>query len=157
MLCENCGKNVATVHYEQIINGVRTEKHLCAECAEKLEMGNMFFEPGNFFAPLFSDKVRRTARVCKNCGCTEREFLDTQFVGCPECYETFADLIEPMVQRIHGSTKHKAAKIASNDTRDELNETDKLKKELQDAVDKQEYEKAAKLRDRIKELENGNK
>ena len=156
MLCENCGKNVATVHYEQIINGVRTEKHLCAECAKKLEMDSFMFEPSNFFAPLFSNKIERTARVCKTCGCTEQEFLDTQFVGCPDCYDTFQDLIEPMIQRIHGSTKHKTARIAAK-PHNELSEVDKLKNELNDAVEKQEYEKAAKLRDRIKELENGNK
>jgi len=160
MLCEHCNKNKATVHYEQVINGVRTEKHLCAACAEELDMGGLF-DTGNLFAPLFAPAVSaRKARSCPVCGYSEREFLDTQFLGCPDCYNAFSDIIEPMLQRVHGSVTHKGTRLVGGDFDEKakpLSEIEKLKLQLDEAVKKQEYEKAAKLRDKIKELSNGNK
>ena len=83
-------------------------------------------------------------------------------IGCADCYETFYDKLLPLLERLHGKTNH-VGKIPNSfeeiaKEENTQNETEKLKAELDEAVKAQNYEKAAELRDRIKELESeGNK
>lgn len=162
MLCENCNKNPATVHYTQIINGVKTEMHLCEACA-KLKGGFEFdtpFSVANFLSgilePQIGFKQLKTYDqvVCKGCGMTFDEFKRTGRFGCSSCYNSFAEKLYPIFRRIHGNTKHigKVPKKLGGDLSIKR-EIDKLKIELNVAIKNEEYEKAAKIRDRIKELE----
>jgi protein arginine kinase activator len=91
---------------------------------------------------------------CTRCGFTYDDFKKTQRLGCPDCYNTFQVQINKILRKIHGSIKHagktpgktsKATKIRK--------EIEKLRKELQDAISLEEYERAAVLRDKIKEAE----
>ena len=91
---------------------------------------------------------------CKGCGSSFEEIANTGKVGCAECYRTFYNRLIPSIQRIHGNTTHtgKIASSAGIEAKRE-NELEKAREELKKAIQEQAFEKAAELRDRIKELE----
>lgn len=165
MMCQNCGKNVATTYIKRTINGVTNEWHLCSECAAEQGFGNMMngfgFDLGDFWGSMFgepdSPALTDTAR-CEGCGRSFSEIAQTGRVGCPTCYATFYDRLLPSIQRIHGKTRH-TGKVPSGggDQLKKEKEIDTLRRELTDCIAKQEYEKCAKLRDRINELEKKEK
>lgn len=164
MMCEQCGKRPATVHITQVINGVMNEKHLCEECAEAqgqlsfmmqptFTFHNLLaglFEPGKEFAGLVRPRNR-----CPNCGLTFADFRRLGHLGCDQCYDTFDMELENLIRRIHGSTTH-TGKVPMNrrhGTAYKQRELERLREALQEAVAKEEYEKAADLRDQIRRLE----
>lgn len=171
MLCQKCNQNEATVHFRQNINGDVKEIHLCPECAAQLGYNSIFstfedFSPfgamdmgvQNFLGSLFSQELPSRSgpeeHKCSFCGTTFEEFAQSAMAGCANCYKEFLDDMLPYIQRIHGRTRH-VGKIPATAGR-ELKlqrELTGLKKQLSDAVEAQEYEKAAKFRDQIKELE----
>lgn len=117
MLCSNCGKNEANVHYTHVINGEKTEYNLCDECAKKLGIDDIDFNMpisfsnfiGDFFdedslMPSFSGNM---ITKCPKCGLTYDEFAKNGKFGCGECYETFAGKIESVLKNLHGSAKHR--------------------------------------------------
>ena len=158
MLCEHCGQNPATTHVKRTVNGKTSEYHLCAACAAKQGLGQMF-DLGNFWGSVFADPALRQAKDtvrCEGCGKTFREIASSGRAGCPACYTTFYDRLLPSVQRIHGKTGHvgKIPAAAGESVRRER-ELEDLRRELNEAIAAQEYEKCAGLRDRIRELEGG--
>ncbi|MEN6314293.1 MAG: UvrB/UvrC motif-containing protein [Clostridiaceae bacterium] len=169
MLCQQCQKRTANVHFTQIINGKKIELYLCTQCAK--EKGHLGFSPqlnlGDFLwgIPAFSGgngfpQAKQPEEVrCNVCGMSFEDFRKTGKLGCANCYQTFRDNLSPILRRIHGNIEHtgKVPGKASN-CRKAANELEKLKAQLAAAIEKEEYEKAAELRDRIRELETtGNK
>ena len=168
MICQNCEKNEATTHIRQVVNGDTTQMHLCAECAQHLGYGDMFSGFGlnldDFFGGFLGDTVQKlvspTEQRCSKCGNTFSDIVRSGKVGCSECYKTFYDKLLPSIQRIHGRIKHNGKQAAAVEITDvpvetkEENPLEKLKQELADAIEKQEFEQAAVIRDKIKELEN---
>lgn len=161
MLCEKCGKNAATTHVKRIINGKVTEHHLCAACAAQQGIGDMFggLDMGSFWGSLFAEPTLRSAADtvrCEGCGKTFREIASSGRAGCPTCYTTFYDRLLPSIQRIHGKTGHvgKIPADAGGAVRRERQLED-LRRQLNEAIAAQEYEKCAGLRDQIRELEGG--
>lgn len=140
--------------------------HLCDECARKQEeRGEMPFSfgmplsfqnilEGFFELPGISDNRVEKQVSCPVCGMTFEDFRRTGFLGCSKCYEAFSEEMKPLIRRIHGNIQH-TGKIPMRTggalrTKSEL---ERLKEELKSKVIKEEYEDAAKIRDRIKELE----
>lgn len=175
MKCMKCGKNEATVHYEETINGVSKELDLCPECAQKENIGltfdNAFESMNNFwknpfgsllgtgFGDMFMSGVPKTAllgeeRKCPRCGMREHQLRQTGRVGCPECYSVFADILEPYLQKLHGATRHIGTSPEPTPAADPVAA---LKAQLQEAIGKEDYERAASLRDEIKRMEGGQK
>ena len=165
MLCQNCGKNEATTHIKQVINGDTAERHLCSECAEHLGYGDAFsgfgFDVAGLFGNFFGDAVhslgapRKVVR-CPKCGSSFNDIVREGRVGCAECYKVFYNELK----RIHGQIHH-SGKIAStaepvSEEEAKIDEKEELKKQMDEAVAAQNFELAAQLRDRIKELEGGN-
>lgn len=163
MLCEECKKRPATVHFTKIVNGKKMEKHLCKECAQKFgEFGIKFDEDfsisnllGKFFEtsePSIGLEISDDEK-CSFCGMTYREFSKRGKFGCSQCYSTFTNRIENVLKRIHGSSYHtgKVPKRAGGKLRLKK-EIMALKQQLQKAVEEEAFEKAAELRDRIREL-----
>jgi protein arginine kinase activator len=158
MLCESCNKNEANIHYTEVVNGKLTELHLCEECAE--EKG---FE---VHSPLFLDDFlgslidiqphvvpeERVKKRCR-CGMSYEDFKKRGKLGCGECYKTFNKQLSGVLRRIHGSTEHvgKAPKVGEIPKL--KREIQKLKAKLQEAIKKEEFELAAELRDKIREME----
>jgi protein arginine kinase activator len=165
MLCQNCGKNHAAFHYKTSVNGVVSELHLCAECASKINNGGPvnfnIIDPnsGSYLSSVMSDFMGSTEQTqagrCPLCGSTARDISRTGKAGCAKCYDTFSDMLLHMIKRIHGNTKHNGKYPASAGIElQQKRKTEKLKQELSRAVEAQDYEHAAELRDRIRELEN---
>ena len=172
MLCEKCKKRTATVFYNENINGKVRSYSLCGECAAKLrEKGELqditsmigsFADPftklhDNLFSGFFGMPTRLISgdeKKCPDCGTSFREIADSGKVGCPTCYTTFADELSNLIQSVHGTTAHTGSVPSRHRAKQERTQKLKaLKKDLQDAVSKEEYERAAGLRDEIRRLE----
>lgn len=167
MLCQKCKKNEATVYYKQNINGKVTEVALCSDCAAAngMDMSGMMYDPFSFaglnlFGGLFGAATRRISdggrKVCPLCGSTLSDIASSGKVGCAKCYETFRSELEPTIARIHGRVKHAGRAPKEFKVKNEIqNKLEKLNEELRAAIEKQEFEEAAKLRDEIKKLQPG--
>ena len=159
MLCDECGKREATFHYTEIINGVTTELHLCELCAKK----RGFTLPAAFSLPdLLGGLVEperisplETELICKNCGFTYSNFKNIGLLGCSQCYSSFHKMLEPLLKKIHGTSKHvgKFPGRRKKEKREKSSDVQLLREKLKDAVAREEFETAAKLRDKIKEIE----
>ncbi|NLB53981.1 MAG: hypothetical protein GX808_13740 [Syntrophomonadaceae bacterium] len=165
MYCEECNKKPATVHLTQMFNGQKKETHLCESCAAKkgavmLNFDGQFGIPsllGSFFGSHYNVKnINTTAEhvICPNCGMKFIDIRQTGKLGCAECYQAFNKDIEPILRRIHGSSRH-TGKIPARGGEAVLlkKKIEALKIQLHEAVVHEEYEKAAEIRDSIKDLE----
>lgn len=172
MLCDNCGKREAAVHFKQIVKDKVTELHLCENCAE--EKGLFSFGPPAHFegyhfelADLLAglagltgpqELMKKGNFRCQNCGLSYDDFRKLGRFGCSECYSTFQKDLEPLLKKIHGSNRHhgRYPRRISGKLR-EKTEPEDLRRELERAIQLEEFEKAAQLRDRIRELERQRK
>lgn len=161
MLCQNCQQRTANVHFTQIKNNTMLDIYLCEECAQEMSQKE-FISPfgfNNLINGLFGSQLKQEPPVklrCSNCGMDYEEFLKTSRVGCSQCYKEFAEKLDPIIKRLHGNGGHHGkvpSRVSSNINI--TNEIDKLKQLLNEAIKKEEYEEAAKIRDRIKNLEVG--
>lgn len=165
MICDKCGKNLATTHYKSVINGNVTEVNLCNECASQYKNPSIFNNNltemlSTFFGDLSSDERISTVAKCPCCAATFSDIAKFGKMGCSECYKIFGERLIPTLQRMHGQTKH-VGKTPNSHTskvkrKIELTNDEKisqLKIELKTAIDNEEYEKAATIRDEIKSLE----
>jgi protein arginine kinase activator len=166
MLCQNCHERTATVHLTKILNYEKTEMHLCEVCAKNVgsELG-IFFEPSfnfqNFIAGLLEGDLNlnqqpetNTETHCHNCGLTFSDFTNSGLLGCGECYHSFQNGLNPLLKKLHGSSHHigKVPKRTGGKFRVRKEISD-LKAELQQSISREDYEKAAFLRDEIRRLE----
>ncbi|HOX53923.1 MAG: UvrB/UvrC motif-containing protein [Candidatus Omnitrophica bacterium] len=165
MLCDICGKKQATVHLTEIVDEQMTELHLCDECAkEKSVQMEQQFGLADLLAGLsdMGKQVKEEAGPvtvkCLNCGLSYEDFRKVGRLGCSECYNTFKKSLSVLLKKIHGSNQHlgktplRLAKPVK--TKSTLQE---LKDKLQRAIQMEEFEEAARIRDKIKELEKNNK
>ncbi|HPF19962.1 MAG TPA: UvrB/UvrC motif-containing protein [Syntrophomonas sp.] len=165
MYCEECKQKPAAVHLTQVYNGKIIQSHLCEECAAK--KGGFIFDPGNKFSipNLLSSIFGASCSIdpdltteiksCSGCGMTFNDIRQTGKLGCSNCYQVFAQEMEPTLRRIHGNSQH-IGKIPTRSGEKVLlrKQLDALKTQLQEAVNHEEYEKAAEIRDGIKALES---
>ncbi|MEY8381613.1 UvrB/UvrC motif-containing protein [Christensenellaceae bacterium 44-20] len=159
MLCNECGKNQATVHSVQYINGAKSEVHLCAECAKHHPELNMnLFSTGDFFKSFFDDFMQLPVHsgqgaVCQSCGTSFRDFQQSGLFGCPDCYDTFRDAVIPVLKGAHGSVQHIGEKpAASKEEAEKRRHYYELKEQLSKAIAEENFEKAAELRDEMKAM-----
>ena len=159
MLCQSCEKRQATTHIKTILNGELKEFNLCPECAQKLGYGSFFGNIGFDLDKLFGSFMdgfasEKSTKRCQSCGCSFEDIAKSGKVGCANCYDTFYEELLPSIQRIHGRTSHTGKLAHSAGTEVKIrNEMIKYKNDLEKAIKEQEFEKAAELRDRIRELE----
>ncbi len=160
MLCNECEKNNATVHITKILNGVKTESHLCEDCAKKQQAffnNNFSMESllSGMLNEAFSEKCLCENDVCKTCGMTFNEFREIGKFGCSNCISTFKDRLIPAIKNLQGYDVHtgKIPKKAGGKYKVQM-EIEKLKKELRTKIEQEKYEDAAVIRDKIKEMEN---
>lgn len=176
MMCEKCNSNEATIHYTEVINGVKNEHHLCSECAKEVDLGYYSeildgeFPFANLIKGILSaggtqarnEEVNPLSQVvCPKCHMTYEEFTKAGKFGCSECYNVFGPLIIDNIKKIQGSSNH-IGKIPYRNKRNEgkaFNEQNDgddrlsiLQKQLRHAVKIEEYEEAARIRDEIKLL-----
>jgi len=171
MICQECNQRPAALHFTKIINGEKTEVHLCEKCAQ--EKGEMFILNGesgfafnnllagllnidpSFQKPSQSPFQQEKIVQCPQCSITFQQFLKVGRFGCAHCYETFKDQLVPVLRRLHSGNWTHNGKIpkrigGSIHLRKRMEE---LKGELKLAISQEEFEKAAQIRDEIRTLE----
>ncbi len=163
MQCQVCQKREATIHLTEITDGVRTEMHLCEHCAQEegiavksqlsineLLSSLLATQPSD--DELFGDTEQELS--CPHCGFTLGQFTKEAVLGCPHDYEVFEKLLLPLIEKAHdGKTVH-CGKVPSKmpkDTKKQIKLT-ALHQQLEVAVQSEDYELAAKLRDKINQL-----
>lgn len=156
MLCDECGKRNASYHMVKKMNGETIERHLCSECQKKYGVNLQMHSFGNLFegfSGLFDEPrvVRREEYVCPSCGTTGDDFLRSGFVGCSDCYKEFAPIMMPVIRRLQGDVSH-TGKVPMGVENSVSAEYDRLKKELEKALELEEYEQATIIRDRMRQL-----
>lgn len=165
MLCQSCQKKQANTHIKTIVNGELTEMVLCSDCAEKMGYGNVFshmFDIGSLMSGFMGEPTTSalaTEQRCPMCGSTFSAISKSGKVGCARCYDVFYDRLLPSIKRIHGNTVHTGKKAAApqQPKAEPQKKSDRisiLNQELKTAIDNQEFEKAAELRDKINELKS---
>lgn len=162
MLCEECGKRAASVHITKVENGKKTDMHLCEQCAmQKNLLGiSTSFSINDLLTGLLNAGGVQPFKMdsakelkCDVCGLSYGRFRETGMFGCSNCYKVFGDRLNPLFKKVHGNTIHtgKIPNRAGGRIK-VLREVEKLKKELDEAIRNEEYEKAATLRDKIREI-----
>lgn len=92
------------------------------------------------------EQHKKSVKTCAACGTTIQDIANTSRIGCPDCYTTFKEELKPFIMNFHKAYQHIGKSPKKIDTKD-------LKKALEEAIKKEDYELAAKLRDEIKKLE----
>jgi protein arginine kinase activator len=157
--CQNCPSQ-ATVHLTDIVAGQKKELHLCEACAEQQQFikqkelnlpAILHSLIGHHIGQLTDELARLT---CPACGIKYMEFRAEGRLGCPHDYTVFRAGLEPLLQRIHRSGRHigKAPRHRRYTAERQL-EMVELRQQLRAAVDAENYEEAARLRDLIRQKE----
>jgi protein arginine kinase activator len=158
--CDRCD-NQATVHLTEIRGGQKTERHLCENCARSLHVPQAAKELQKLlksFDPAVTALVKPAksdnTATCPECGLTWAEFRQRGRFGCARDYDLFANEVERLLKRIHGSARYtgkspKGALVSGGATLDALSSA---RKALQTAIEAENYEEAARLRDEIAKL-----
>ncbi|MDA7857885.1 UvrB/UvrC motif-containing protein [bacterium] len=168
MLCDICEKRAATVHLTQILNNSMTKLHLCEECAGKkgiefpsldqMSPAKPYFDLNSLLKGLNDFEIPYTieepalSKKCPNCNTTYNDFKELGRLGCCECYSTFNRKLMPLLKKLHNSVKHGGKSPVTVTREGGRREILKLRQDLEEAIEKEEYEKAAKIRDKIKKL-----
>ena len=163
MKCKICGKQEATVHLTEVVNGKVTKLHLCEECAEEksAEMQSHFgltdlLSSLMDFSSSVTDKEtgEDTKLKCPVCNGSYYDFQKTGRLGCGECYRVFDKNLSELLRKIHGSDRHVGKMPMKNkEVVKEQHDLQRLRNELNELIQSEKFEKAAMLRDKIKELE----
>ncbi|MBV9391768.1 MAG: UvrB/UvrC motif-containing protein [Verrucomicrobia bacterium] len=160
MICDVCKTNPATVYLTQIVDGNMKKVNLCESCSKDKGVS----DPTGFaLADLLlglgeTQQVEQAspAEQCPACGFTQADFKKTGRLGCSDCYATFADGLSSLLQAMHKGIKH-TGKVPARLFRDlaRFDRLNELKRNLEEAVTKEDYESAATIRDEIRQLESG--
>ena len=160
MTCDVCKTNTATVYLTQIVDGNMKKINLCESCSKDKGVS----DPTGFaLADLLlglgeTQQVEQTQPTehCPTCGFTQADFKKTGRLGCSECYLTFSEGLTALIKAMHKGTKH-TGKVPARLFRDiaRIGRLTELKRTLEDAVSKEDYESAATIRDEIRHLESG--
>jgi protein arginine kinase activator len=168
MQCEICKNKAATVHLTEIVDGARTESHLCQTCAEKegisiksqLSLNELLSSLIAAHQQTDEQDAGEIQKSCPICGITMDMFRKQAVLGCPNDYEVFGKTLDKLIEKAHdGNCTHKGKVPANIPQQEILNNTDKmdekeeLKRQLEDAIVAEKYELAAKLREQLKTMQ----
>jgi protein arginine kinase activator len=164
MQCQVCNKNEATIHLTEIAGSVRTEMHLCELCAQEQGIAVKTNIPinellSNLLAvqPTDEELSGHSAKdvACPHCGFTLEQFRKEALLGCPYDYEVFEKSLLPLIERAHNGRTTHCGKLPSRVPSDAKKQIEllSLRQQLETAVQSEDYELAAKLRDKINQVE----
>ena len=168
MKCQQCEKP-ATFHITELTGPEPQEHHLCENCAKTYlsENENQAPPPATLASVLAKqlklghaaeELAKLDQRACPVCGITFYEFRNKGRLGCPHDYVFFERELTPLILNIHGETKHvgKHPRRGNHGT-DDQTELIRLRREMKEAVEKEQYETASHLRDEIRRMEQTTK
>ncbi|MBQ9119374.1 MAG: UvrB/UvrC motif-containing protein [Lachnospiraceae bacterium] len=176
MICGICKVREARIFYTEIINGEKNEQYLCEECAAKnthfrikTPFADQELSLGGLLSGLLEETLEKQKNeqesegtavlACPHCGLTYGEFRQKGQFGCAGCYQSFGKRLERSIKKIHGADLHTGKQPKHMDgprepvkeELPELSEAERLSMRLQQALEQEDYETAAVLRDRIRE------
>ena len=177
MLCSACKEKPATVHLTQIVGDKMQKLDLCEDCAKlkgvndptsfSLADADVLFglgasqeieQAGGNALRIRADvreieQAAGTETKCPRCGFTQADFKKSGRLGCPECYTTFAEGLEGLLKSMHKGTRHTGkVPAALRESREQADRLKLLQRRLAKAIDDENFEQAASLRDEIKHL-----
>lgn len=162
MLCDECAKRPATVHITKVENGKKSDIHLCEQCAMQKNLFSIStsFSVNDLLAGLLNSggaALKKSDLVsdinCDVCGLSYGKFKETGRFGCGNCYKVFGERLNPLFKKVHGNTSHTGKIPNRAGSRIKVQrEVERLKQKLEEAVKSEEYEKAAAIRDKIREI-----
>lgn len=152
--CQKC-PNPATLHITEVLApGQFDELHLCEQCANKYLYDGPKFGSKTATASAEAEESSLSQAACPTCGVKFVDFRNSGRLGCPHDYEVFREELTPLLENIHGDVKHCGKTPRRHpQSKELLGELMHLRNQLKQAVTKEDYEAAAKLRDQIKQLE----
>lgn len=167
MKCMECQERPATLHLTQVVNGQKTERHVCEICAQ--QKGYMTNQEdsyslhdlitGLFGAEHFGiqqqQRMNKEEIKCNECQMSFQEFRQIGRFGCAKCYEAFKSKLDPIFRRVHsGSLEHQGKIPKRQGGKLHLEkELTVYRSELQELIHAEEFEEAAIVRDKIKAIE----
>ncbi len=164
-VCDNCGEPGAVVHLTRVENEETTTTHLCEKCAAEKGIQTSIKSPNlpltDFLAKMGGDNLFEAEGSpqedlsCPFCGLSTADFKRLGRLGCPQCYSTFETYLRGLLRRIHGSTQHVGKVYLPPDpsVSDREQRLTALRRKLSRAVETEDFERAAELRDQIRTLE----
>ncbi len=163
MRCQVCNDNKATIHLTEIEKGEQKELHLCEACAIKKGV----IQKNSITLKEFLGKIAEQSQGseaskdepqirCPGCGASFQDFSSGGRLGCQADYEVFKDNLAEIIEKMHAGVKQHAGKIPSQAGEKVAREKEirQMRLELETLIKSENYEKAARVRDRIRELEN---
>jgi protein arginine kinase activator len=162
MLCQDCNKNESTFHMTQIVNNQKVELNLCRSCAAKRGFSNPFdkipFPLAEFLTGMLREKSGQTSQAlqslkCPSCNFTFADFSKTGRLGCGSCYTAFGIQLKDLLRKVHNSSEHRGKTPATTLKKlAPVRVERKLREELRQAIEQENFEAAAKIRDQLKSL-----
>lgn len=165
MQCQRCGERPAVIHLTQIVENTATEQHLCEACAAaqgiQTEASLAKFPVGDLLASLGKGAATQLPAAadtgrCPACGSSLQDFRDTGRLGCATCYDAFAQPLRTLLRRVHGASRHVGEPYVSpagNGPGAAPPDVSRLREQLLRAVEAENFELAARLRDEIRARE----
>ncbi len=166
--CQDCKSREAAVHLTQIINNEKIALSLCSECAAARgfhsPLDNVPFPLADILAGIAGDTGMLGAEseaeklICEGCGLTFDQFTRQGRFGCGDCYSSFRPRLESIMRKIHGASIHRGRnpQVAEGVVEDgqtlPIQEEERISDELRKAIEMEDFERAAELRDRLKDL-----
>lgn len=161
MLCNICHKNEATVHFKGIFNDKVLNLNMCEDCAERkgiklksdIALTELISTLTEIDLPAAGVREKKSIQ-CLSCGLTYSEFKETGKLGCQDCYSVFSHYLTPLITRIHGSSRYIGKKFVSEQTEQisVKQRVKELRSELNKLLKNEQYEQAAEVRDKLREL-----
>ena len=161
-MCDECGIRPATIRITTIVNGEKRDRNLCSECMAgsqrfKKDFSNLAGHLNGLLDALKSGASKSEEPIpeieCSRCGTTYEQYRKSGMVGCAQCYSDFREPLQAMMSRVHGHTQHVGRAPGGADPQLSMKlKLDKLRQELKQAIEQEEYETAAGLRDQIRAL-----
>jgi len=161
MLCDNCGERDAAVHLTTIVNNEVRQQHLCEKCAAERGVETTVAAPkhplGDFLHAVQQQLTTSSTETgrCTFCGATMSDFRATGRWGCARCYTAFEVSMRELLRRVHGNSRHGGHTYQPPQPQLDEHATilGELKERLRRAVESEQFELAADLRDRIRVIE----
>jgi protein arginine kinase activator len=163
LICEICKNSPAQLHITRIVNDQVYAIHVCAGCAQEKGLSNpvvltpfeAILEQGDEAGQKLTPSEPSTdAAVCPGCGKTEQSFRESGKLGCDRCYDSFAEGLEVLMKRIQRDAQH-VGKVPGRLGSTVRLEADvrRLREQLQEAIKREDFVSAARIRDRIRQID----
>ena len=161
MLCDQCHERDAVLNLTQIVENAVTQLHLCEKCAAERGIETTVSMPKHPLGDFLKEAQQQALQLpgdaarCSYCGTSLRDFRASGRLGCAQCYGAFEHSLRDLLRRVHGSAQHvgRAYQVPNPAGLEKDASLGALRARLQKAIESEEFETAATLRDQIRTLE----